>query len=215
MRKMLFSVVLAVISSVCANAQIETDIYNNSETSAQVSNNYSTPSADEENTWEIYASYKPGKIEDSDFNGVVLGFSRPMQLGSTPLYLSMGINAQYWFASESGVKVNMLSLSFGNLDFSYRLPLSDNITLSPHVGVSARLNVWGKMKSDWFDDMDLFREENRGGAGWKSFVVEWNAGLNLQINKSFYFGVGYGSDFQKMADDEKLHSFSITAGVMF
>lgn len=168
-----------------------------------------TPS---DRTTNVYVSYRPGKIGDMDFNGVELGYRRSVLLSSSvPIYIEMGTNAQYWFASEDGTKTRMFSLEVLPLGFSYKLEISDNVALSPHAGLSVRANMWGRMKNDWFGSIKLFDED---GANWRFWQLAWNVGLDLQINNCAYIGVGYGSDLQKMVGDERLKSFAVTLGII-
>ncbi len=215
MKKMLFSVVLAMFSNLYIYAQTEIDGLN--EIGAPTNTSIDNPEQQEvdEDKWRIYASYKPGKIGDGDFNGIELGWNKPCTLSSSvPVCLEFTQNIQYWFASESGVKTWMLSLELANFGFSYKWSVSDNVVLSPHVRIAGRLNVLGKQKSDYFGSVNLFEDRKSGGAGWKSFQLNWNVGVDLEISKRAFFGIGYGSDFQKIAGDERLKSFAITLGII-
>ena len=124
------------------------------------------------------------------------------------------------------VPVNLaLRLSFNN----------DKIALTPYVGLNFRVNVAGNRKvileldSDYGDDTEtvtqkLFdssdSDDALGDAAFKRFQVGFNVGVGLTL-KSFYLGVGYVTDFSKIANYEdgdylgKMGVTTLSLGIAF
>lgn len=181
-------------------------------------------------------------------HGVTVGYLHASNLvRNVPLYLEYGANFMYSFGKDSyseedydydltcTTKMSMYSL---NVPVNLALRLSfnnDKIALTPYVGLNFRVNVAGNRKvileldSDYGNDTEtvtqkLFdssdSDDALGDAAFKRFQVGLNLGVGLTFN-SFYLGVGYVTDFSKIANYEdgdyigKMGVTTLSLGIAF
>lgn len=85
--------------------------------------------------------------ENTSLNGVTLGYSHFIPLGDIPLFLSVGAAAQWFFKSEDGHKMNMISAKIP-VNLMYSFQVSDNFRIEPYAGIYGRINIWGQEKYD-------------------------------------------------------------------
>lgn len=190
---------------------------------------------DSEVEWEDQLPFK---------NGVTVGYLHASNLvRNVPLYLEYGANFMYSFGKDEYseddyygeytqiIKANMYSI---NVPVNLALRLSfnnDKVAVTPYLGLNFRLNVAGNLKYEVEYDGDseswtnkLFDSSNddeaMGDYAFKRFQVGLNLGVGLTFN-SFYIGVGYVTDFSKIAnydDDDyvgKLGVTTISLGIAF
>lgn len=190
---------------------------------------------DSEVEWEDQLPFK---------NGVTVGYLHASNLvRNVPLYLEYGANFMYSFGKDEYseddyygeytqiIKANMYSI---NVPVNLALRLSfnnDKVAVTPYLGLNFRLNVAGNLKYEVEYDGDseswtnkLFDSSNddeaMGEYAFKRFQVGLNLGVGLTFN-SFYIGVGYVTDFSKIAnydDDDyvgKLGVTTLSLGIAF
>ncbi len=199
----------------------------------------------------FYIGYNPTKIKWEDYqsqnearrpfkNGITVGYLHASNLvRNVPLYLEYGANFMYSFGkdedSEDGfketVKGNMYSI---NVPVNLALRLSfnnDKVAVTPYLGLNFRLNVAGNLKYEQsyrgnnetetyklFDSSD--DDDAMGDHAFKRFQAGFNVGIGLTF-RSLYLGVGYVTDFSKIADYDddyhvgKLGVTTISLGIAF
>ena len=177
-------------------------------------------------------------------HGVTVGYLHASNIvKNVPLYLEYGANFMYSFGKDEYSeddyydeytlirKANMYSV---NVPVNLALRLSfnnDKVAITPYLGLNFRVNVAGNVKYEEEYDGDseswtnkLFDSSNddeaMGDAAFKRFQVGLNLGVGLTFN-SFYIGVGYVTDFSKIAnydDDDyvgKLGVTTLSLGIAF
>lgn len=169
----------------------------------------------------VYFQWNPSKIKydgtSYDFTGLTLGYNRGISLApNTPLFLEVGGAAQYSFGDEYDEKINFVSVKVP-INLTYNWEISDMFAIAPYAGLTARFNIWGRgeYKGGYYGggSYNLFSSDE---GDCKRFQVGWQVGANFKFNKKFYIGASYGTDFNKFGgDDGKIHTTSITAGIIF
>ncbi|MCF0220293.1 MAG: outer membrane beta-barrel protein [Muribaculaceae bacterium] len=154
------------------------------------------------------------------FNGFSVKYVHGWSLSSRfPLYIDAGLRLNMNFYSKvleedtykqysykSSVSSKMMSLSVP-INISYRLGISDGISIQPYTGINFKVNVLGDITStveytgeygsekesetkSWFD-------EDYKEYGAKRFQMGWQIGLGVNFRK-FYLGLEYGIDFMNL-----------------
>ena len=169
-------------------------------------------------------------------HGVTVGYLHASNLvKNIPLFLEYGANFMYSFGKDEYsdddyygeytliIKANMYSV---NVPVNLALRLSfnnDKVAITPYLGLNFRVNVAGNLKAEEEYDGDsdswtnkLFDSSNddeaMGDYAFKRFQVGLNLGVGLTFN-SFYIGVGYVTDFSKIAnydDDDYIGKLGVT-----
>lgn len=157
-------------------------------------------------------SFKHGDSES--FSGVAVNYTKASALtASTPLFLEWGVGAQYSFWSEDETSINYVSLKVPvNLVYDFKIP-ETNICIDPYVGLRLRGNVWGEVSDD--DEDESYNLFDKDEGDWKRLQIGWQIGVKARFNNSFYVGLGYGTDFSKMADEMHINEASISLGLVF
>lgn len=209
---------------------------------AQFSNNgYSSSVTVQDNSdWNtIYAEWNPGSINykhksskydytDGSFNGFSLGYSHAFSLSANiPIYLETGVAGQYAFKSyteddEDGweLKHSLLSLKVP-VNVMYKFNLNEIVSIIPFFGISIRGNLIGKIKEiepyDEDETYDLFDKKDMEGSDytWKRFQIGWQIGLKARLGEKFIIGGSYGTDFNEIVKDYKIHTGAICIGYTF
>lgn len=191
--------------------------------------------------WEDYQSEWEDELPFK--HGVTVGYLHASNIvKNVPLFLEYGANFMYSFGKYKYsddyyveytqiIKANMYSV---NVPVNLALRLSfnnDKVAITPYLGLNFRVNVAGNLKMEVEDDGDseswtnkLFDSSNDDEAmddyAFKRFQVGLNLGVGLTFN-SFYIGVGYVTDFSKIAnydDDDyvgKLGVTTLSLGIAF
>lgn len=179
----------------------------------------------------------PSQGDGVTYNGVYFEWIDAVSVSSTaPLYFDWGLNLSYNHRSDDSNDVKVTSNLFQfavPLQVEYRLPIGENIHLSPFLGLVARVNILGNGSSEyqtkeWVsgtkytsghyvtktqkNDIDYFSKDDMGSseACWKRFQLGWNIGFNFDINK-FSIGLSYGTDFMEIS--KKVHSSTFKVGI--
>ncbi len=198
----------------------------------------------------IYFSYNPTKIKwaehQSDWeelipfkSGFTLGYLAGINLTKkAPLFMEMGANLQYSmgkvveedFDGYDGLdyttKVWMLSMNVP-LNLAFKLSFADNkASVTPYVGLNFRVNYVGDLTEmaeydgdEEKESISLFDDDLEEQA-FKPFQVGINAGVGFSY-KTLYLGVGYTTDFMKIANYEdgeyegRFGNVSLTLGINF
>lgn len=126
--------------------------------------------------------------DDSDY-GIQASYLYSFNIANQnlPLFLQFGPEVNWLTYSENNARETVMNLATP-LNLAYRIGLSDNLYLEPFAGVSARVNLVGKLTydgkevADFFDDLDA-----------KRFQMGLNVGLGLNFNGK-YLGYRYNHD---------------------
>ena len=162
----------------------------------------------------LYVEYLPSKLSSGAFHGAALNYAHAFSVTpKVPLFVEIGLGGQYSFQDENGAEMKFASVKVPlNVIYEYTIP-GTSISLDPFAGVKARVNVWGELTSDEYDvEYDLF-DKNEGRC--KRVQVGWNAGLRVRVNKTFFVGGAYGTDFMKFSPNHGIREFAVSLGVTF
>lgn len=210
MKKILMLAIMAVIM-VQANAQIV------SSRSAMVTRHVTNEPKTNDGWKTLGVEYLPGSFSydggSDSFTGWAINYTQAIPVTqSAPLFLEWGLGAQYSYASEDDETINYVSVKVPiNLIYDFQIP-NTNINLDPYVGLKFRGNVWGEYNNDYYDESyNLFGDEFE----WKRFQVGAQIGVKARFNNKFFVGIGYGFDFNEIAEDTKVNELSISAGIVF
>lgn len=182
-------------------------------------------------------STSPDQGDGISYNGVYLEWLDAVSMSQTsPIYLDWGFNLNYNYYKDekNDIKTtsNLMQIAVP-IQVEYRLPVGENLHISPFLGIVARVNVLGTGSSEykvkeWVSgskytsghystktekkDLDYFSKDDMGSseACWKRFQLGWNIGVNFDINK-FTIGVSYGTDFMEIA--KKMGSSTLKVGI--
>jgi hypothetical protein len=172
--------------------------------------------------WSVYGQWNPSSFVSNDgsstsFNAFSLGVNKAFPLSSyAPLYFETGLGFQYSFDSQTNVvgkhteeyTVKVMSAKIPvSLGYNFQVPQS-SVSFAPFAGLDFRGNIWGIDD----DEEDLFSDDYYE---WNRFQIGWHIGLNPKFNNNFLLGVSYGTDFNKLHDDTRVHTTSVTFGVCF
>lgn len=167
------------------------------------------------------STFKYDKGDDTEsFTGLAVNYTNAISITqSMPFFIEWGIGAQWSFKSEENhgvdVKMNFISAKIPvNLIYDIDMPNS-TIHIDPFVGVKFRGNIWGQEKAEYSghsEKIDLF-DSDEGDC--KRFQIGLQAGVKVRFDKSFFLGVGYGTDFMEFAKDTKINEWKIMAGIVF
>ncbi len=162
----------------------------------------------------LYVEYLPSKLGNDSFNGAALNYSHAFSLTQKiPLYLETGLGGQYSFYKKFGTKTQFVSAKVPvNVIYEYEIP-GTSLSIDPFVGVRLRVNIWGDTKFEDYESYDLFSDE---GGRCERVQVGWHVGLKFRVNKVFFIGGAFGTDFMNFThDDDKIKEFAVSLGVTF
>ena len=161
----------------------------------------------------IYVEYLPFKINKQSFTGAALNYSHAFSVTQKiPLYVEAGVGGQFSFYKKEQVKTHFVSAKLPvNVIYEYDIP-GTSISLDPFVGMRLRVNIWGETEIEDYDSYDLFEDE---GGHCERVQVGWHAGLKVRINKAFFVGAAYGTDFMDFSQDNKINELAVSLGVTF
>ena len=185
-------------------------------------------------------------------NGFGVNYTVDFSLSkSYPVYLGTGLNFQFLFRSENlldkelidatpltesvsaKLKTTMIYMDIP-VNVSYRVPLTQNITLTPLVGLDlkvqldgkARLNVDGNFPSAELAaisraygmavnrDINFYDDDDMDGDAFNRFQFGWHAGLRLSMS-DFFVEATYGTDFTKLHRNLGEGTFKVGVGYEF
>jgi opacity protein-like surface antigen len=251
MKKFYFSLVVAFMAmTTMASAQFVQSV-TTTQSKSTSGNIFSSMTTDDYNRiyvgynpTNIKWSEAQSEMEDSFplKHGITVGYLRGSNIvKNLPLYIEWGANFQYLFGKyhdssdfgEETININAFSLNIPiNLAFRFSFKNND-LSITPYLGPNFRINLAGKFKLKWEDSYGDYSEEEKynlfskdeddgfGDSAWKRFQVGFNFGINLSY-KALNVGVGYVTDFSKIADydededcDGKLGVTTISLGVNF
>lgn len=174
---------------------------------------------------------------DGKFNGYSLGYSRSISLTpSIPIFLELGLTGQFlhksWINSDDGqFKISAISVKIP-INALYKIDIPNSpVSLIPFAGINVRVNVWGQGKwTEEYDDNDdtdessfTFNVFDKTEMEWldyknstgKRVQVGWQVGLKGRFAKKIIIGGSYGSDFNAIFKDLKVHTVTILLGYSF
>ena len=98
----------------------------------------------------------------------------------------------------------------------YKVDIADQFSILPYAGLYLKGNLAGTLtyEDDYYDeekDSDLFDEDEGDG---NRFQFGMHVGVRCLVN-NFNFGIGYGFDFNELAEDVKTSSLNFTIGYNF
>ncbi len=210
MKKFLMLAFMAVIM-VQANAQIV------SSRSSMVTRHVTNEPKSNDGWKTLGVEYLPGSFSydgvSESFTGWAINYTRANSVTqSAPLFLEYGLGVQYSYKSEDDGTINYVSLKVPvNLIYDFKIP-NTNINLDPYVGLKLRYNVWGEYNDDYYNESyNLFGDKSDG----KRFQIGAQIGVKARFNNKFFVGIGYGFDFNEIAEDMTVNELSISTGIVF
>ena len=183
----------------------------------------------------LYGKYG---MDISGLNGFSVGYVQSWKIAkSFPIFFETGagINFARWSDSDDymdiGEDLDLKGTTLGldiPLNVVFGVKINDNLAIKPYTGFYLRVNLMGKAKVSSDNDMiqevleeydedsyNLFDEDDMGDDDkWKRVQFGWQIGATLDINK-FNVGIGYGIDFNEIADDARFGIFSARLGYNF
>lgn len=155
-------------------------------------------------------------IEDKDhisLNGFAVDYIHGFSLSKTlPMFIETGVKANFGFGSvESDEDYWSEKLQMQNIylsvpvNFAYKFGVSDNVSITPYIGLNLKLHLLGRVKYEYEDEYDddeesewynVFSKDDMDDETWNRFQLGWHIGAGVNIKK-LYLGVSYGTDFIK------------------
>lgn len=177
--------------------------------------------------------------DNSYFNGVGAGYTIDFRVSNTiPLYVGTGLNIRGVFDKDKiainneedlvnmDVKSTLVNLNLP-INVSYRVPVADNLYLTPQLGLDFRVQVYGQSKLDLNSDfpelnklvsqdskVNLFSKNDLGDNRLRRFQMGWHAGLNFEYSR-VNLGLSYGTDFVKIHKNVGGSNFLVSLGYTF
>lgn len=222
-----------------ATSQTITDTTSDKNSAERIIKSYSRYSAGYDN-FHVSAAGSDGTGYDGFYvEWVIQG--TPLSKTS-PLFLEWGLrfNGEYYSdsAEKSKQSTNVYTVGIP-LNITYHFSLGDTgAKLAPYAGVNFKVHVSGESKYtyktlltttvgegtrfettstkeiDKTDTLNLFSKDDMGEGAWKRFQMGWQIGVNLEI-KRFVIGLGYGTDFVKLAKRTNTSNFTVGIGINF
>lgn len=152
-----------------------------------------------------------GHSSSSGFSGLSAGYLMAFNIADMPLYVEPGGILQFFFKSQDGHKMNVLSLKVP-ASFIYSFQVSDTFIIDPFAGPYVRVNLFGKGKAGG-ESTDLFSEDDMGGEPWKRVQFGLQLGARARISDKYTVGLGYSMDLSELTDHTKISSFDLTFGL--
>lgn len=240
MKKSLFiAAVMLVGTTAYATSQTITDATTDQNSAKSIIHSYSRYAAGYDN-FHISAAGSDGIGYDGFYvEWVILG--TPLSKTS-PLFLEFGLrfNGEYYKDSTEKTQQSVSLYTLGiPLNITYRFSLGDTgAKLAPYAGINFKVHVSGENKYtyktlhtstafegtkfettstkeiDKTDTWNLFSKDDMGEGAWKRFQMGWQVGVNIEI-KRFIIGLGYGTDFVKLAKKTNTSNFTVGVGINF
>lgn len=228
MKRFLLLATISAISMV-SFAQADSNWGANSKSKSSVSEGWSS----------FYVQYNPSKLvvdtsgdDDQSFTGITVGYNRDIGITyGTPIYLEVGVAAQYSFVKKDGYLFDddddydfEMSWNMGSikvpLSLTYDWEVSPAVSIAPYAGLTARFNIFGNMSAENdYDDksVNIFDKKDMGSkeAVWKRFQIGWQIGVNLKFNETWYLGASYGTDFSEVCKKIKIAQPALSIGFIF
>lgn len=142
------------------------------------------------------------------------------------------LNYDWDHTSDIKANFSMLQLNIP-INFGYRFSINENLSINPYIGLNLKFNLLAKcsldskandddefnnlasdMISDSGDDVDYFSKDDLGDYAWKRFQIGWHIGAGVNY-KAAYFGLNYGTDFNKIAKETNSSNLYLTLGYQF
>lgn len=167
---------------------------------------------------------------DGKFNSYSLGYSRAVSLTpSLPIFLEFGLAGQFLHKSwknydNDQYKLSAISVKIPiNALYKFNIP-NCPVSLIPFAGITVRGNVWGQLKIKDGYNMDresknynVFDKKDMEGKDYtgKRVQVGWQVGLKARFAQKIIIGGSYGSDFNEIFKDLKVHAGTLMIGYTF
>lgn len=220
MKKTFSLAVVALFVSMTANAQIGESKSKKIETTYTTTTNVQEiPEVEEEPEYEnydrIFWSYAPTRITEYFANydnlmmhGFGMGWTKGINVTGKrlPLYIETGIAANFAFGNGDRLFNFVIPV---NVTYRFKIP-NTKLYIAPYWGLNFKINYhwyWDYHDISWFEKDD-----------WnpKRFQMGTELGCNFDI-WNFHFGVGWGTDFIKLATPYFSNSYGVhtfkTSGV--
>lgn len=197
--KKIFSLIIAAVVVVSAQAQIYSSRSVNTESS-----NYD----------RIYASYSsyglsPKEGDGDSYSGFRLGWLKGISVMSEqPLFVEVGVNGQYNAKAEDGATARFLKFAVP-VSVAYKYALSDNFRIVPHTGIHLGVNAMGEY--DYGSHSVSFFDGDEGAS---RVQFGWQIGAGFEFKK-LYVGFEYSLDFNKYVEGVSTHDIYATLGINF
>lgn len=144
---------------------------------------------------------------DTTLNGFVAEYTYGFNIQDKPMFVEAGAGVQY----GSGDDLTLWTVKIP-VNFSYAIPVSSSVTLSPFAGVNFKINASGKYDLGEGYEINIF--DNDGFDG-NRFQMGWQLGLGATFNRHFFASLQYGTDFIKLADHLSTADISLKIGYTF
>lgn len=195
-----------------------------------------------------------GDEDHISLNGFAVDYIHGFSLSKTlPMFIETGLKANFGFGSVEGdsedvydvtltEKLQMQNISLSvPVNFAYKFGVSDNVTITPYLGLNFKLHLMGRMRmkvdmdggdpddfdmdeddlvGDW---INIFSDDEEDGMGdkdatWNRFQLGWHVGAGVNFKK-VYLGISYGTDFIKAFKYKKASvnsgNLAVTVGYTF
>ena len=195
-----------------------------SATYAQFSNTTSNEIENWEGVRVSYSSYTLDIENDIDadidpISKLSIGYIKSFSISKDiPLYIETGANASWSFGDlfdEFGVNISATMLTLDvPVNFGYKYNINDQVSIFPYIGATFKYHLQGELELEYNGDSettDMFDEDEGDG---NRFQYGLQIGATLGYEK-FNFGISYGFDLNKLADDTKTKNLSFTIGYNF
>lgn len=238
--------ILFVMALLAVTGSVSAQFANSSSTASSTS---ATKSVDTNGWQKVYVSYTPTKFitdvtgtDDTSLTGFTFGYAKGFSIAKDlPVFIEAGINATYAFNSDLDEESNFIGNYTGDdfdtkmtylavsvpVNLMYKVPLKENISLTPFIGLNLKGNIIGKTKvsyngdneyyeedddteTNFFDKKDVSDKDNR----WKRVQLGWQIGVGLNYNQ-VYVGLSYSKDLSELCKKVKISTYSITLGYNF
>lgn len=154
---------------------------------------------------------------DDLFHGVGIGYMFGINITghNLPLFLEFGPEVNYAISSTNDyhwgdATAHLLSVVCP-VNLTYKLHVSDNITISPFVGINNRVNCLGMIKGDK-RDADFFDSSDFGSNTANRYQFGMNVGMGVYFGK-FYVGYRYNKDFSDYLKDMTFDNHYLSLGI--
>ena len=178
----------------------------------------------------VYVGEDREKDDYQSFGGLALTMTGVLRISTTqPLYLEAGLGFQRSYYSvdidyaDDGwnfslkEEMRLMSLKMP-VSLAYVYSVSNSrMVIVPYAGLRFRYNVWGQLllnniDRNLFDIDDMEGDEDSLA---KRFQVGWQAGAKVRFGGRFFVGAAYGTDFNEISHDVKVHEAQFSLGIVF
>lgn len=170
----------------------------------------------------------------------VHGFSLSKKL---PMFIETGLRVDFGFGSQKidpnriSASTKILKMRMQNIyiavpvNFAYKIGVSNNVALTPFVGIDLKMNLMTQRKTIGVPDVIIGSDgipvlDGNIVGNWESlyytdhsyafgdkyrYQVGWHVGVGVDIWR-FYLGINYGTDFTKAFKEVNASNLAVSVG---